>query len=130
MHICVCVGFCWWKVLSKTEILNYCRNELSVFTNDKNFYNKSLSDVGLLGHNVRIQTELKHIKTYLVTHVVRSSLVSYSKLPLASGGTILWLSTSKYETIENWIEKSNVNNTDWKAKTFQSQTFCLIYQSL
>lgn len=41
------------------------------------FYEKSLSDIGILGHNVWMQpTELKHIKTHLVTHMVRSSLVS------------------------------------------------------
>lgn len=41
------------------------------------FYEKSLSDVAILGHNFQIQiTELKHIKTYLVTHVVRPLLVS------------------------------------------------------
>lgn len=41
------------------------------------FYEKSLSDVAILGHIFQIQiTELKHIKTLLVTHVVRPLLVS------------------------------------------------------
>lgn len=73
------------------------------------FYEKSLSDVRIFGHNVKIQAiELKCIKPHLVTHVIRSLL----ELPLASGETILWLCTSKKETIEKWIEKSDVNNTD------------------
>lgn len=75
----------------------------------KIFYEKSLSDVRIFGHNVKIQAiELKCIKPHLVTHVIRSLL----ELPLVSGETILWLYTSKKETIEKRIEKSNISNTD------------------